>query len=270
MNLSLSFLDDREIFSSLIKCVEKAAESIMAVYNGGYDISIKEDNSPVTSADESSNEILTASLPTVYDVPVLSEEGSVSWAERQQWKEFWLVDPLDGTKEFIRKNGEFTINVALIYEHQPVIGIMYVPCTGDFFYAARKRGAYKRIKNGWQRLHVNTEHPKGYITVCSRHARDAKTESFLSKIIVADRLSTGSALKFTYIAEGRAHLYPRYGPTCLWDVAAGHCIVEEAGGQVIDKNLNPLKYNHREEIINPPFLACARIEEEWTKAWQES
>lgn len=270
MNSILPFVDNPASFAALINIVEEAGKCIMQIYDTDYKISIKEDNSPVTTADEASHKILMEKLGTIHPIPILSEEGNSTWTERRQWKDFWLVDPLDGTKDFIRKNGQFTINIAIIHQHQPIFGMLYKPATSKLYYAAKGRGSFKRINNGWQELSVQTEHPHGYVVICSHLNGNPKTESFLSKLKIEKRVTSGSALKFAHIAEGSAQLYPRFGPTSLWDVAAGQCIVEEAGGEVVDKNLRPLNYNHREETINPAFIVCAQVEDEWSRAWQQS
>lgn len=265
----MKFLDDPVVFASLVNCVEEAAESIMRVYNTDYDIEIKQDKSPVTLADRLSHQILMTRLPEIHRVPVLSEEGNVPWGERKKWHSFWLVDPLDGTREFIKKNGQFTINVALVEKHAPVFGILYCPPTKDFYYGAKARGAYKRVNSDWQRIKVKNTPLSDYTIVTSSLHSGKKTELLLDKLEAGNRIACGSALKFTYIAEGKAQLYPRFGPTSLWDTAAGQCIVEEAGGRLVGQNLQPLKYNDREELLNPAFVACAQLEDSWTLLWRK-
>jgi len=265
----MKFLDDLALFALLVNCVDEAAESIMRVYNTDYDIEIKQDKSPVTIADKLSHQILTTKLPEVHNIPVLSEEGNISWEVRKKWHSFWLIDPLDGTREFISKNGQFTINVALVEKHTPIFGILCCPTTKDFYYGAKGRGAYKRVNSHWQRIKVKKTPLSNYTVVSSSLHSDKKTEQLLDKIAVGNRIARGSALKFTYIAEGKAQLYPRFGPTSLWDTAAGQCIVEEAGGKLVGQNLQPLKYNDREDLLNPSFVACAQLEDSWTSWWQK-
>lgn len=267
--MRLPFVDDPVAFASLVACVEEAAESIMRVYEEDYQIEIKEDSSPVTTADKLSHQILTTRLPAIYNVPVLSEEGSVSWQERKGWRRFWLVDPLDGTREFINKNGQFTINVALVEEHKPIFGMLYCPATTQCYYGASGSGAYKKVNSRWQPIKVKRTSLADYTVVCSSLHSNKRTELLLSELGIRSRITCGSAIKFTYVAEGKAQLYPRFGPTSLWDTAAGQCIVEEAGGQLVDQNLEPLKYNDREELLNPPFVACAQLEDAWTSLWRK-
>ena len=268
--MRLSFLDHPPRLSALIACVEEAGRHIMQVYETDYEIEFKEDRSPVTLADKLSHRTLTRGLKDIHPLPILSEEGRSSWQERRNWREFWLVDPLDGTREFIRKNGQFTINLALISECRPVFGLLYRPTTKSLHYAARAHGAFKRTPTGWSRIRVRKASSQGYIAVCSLSHNNKRTESFLNCLKVHKRLKSGSALKFLRIAEGAAQLYPRLGPTSLWDAAAGQCIVEEAGGLVLDRALCPLRYNDRETTINPPFIACAQVDDGWSKVWRRA
>ena len=268
--MQFQFLDAPSRFSSLIACIEEAGRDIMRVYETDYEIELKNDRSPVTLADKLSHQVLSRGLSRIHPVPVLSEEGSSCWRERRNWRQFWLIDPLDGTREFIKKNGQFTINIALINECRAVFGILYRPATMEFYYAAHKRGAFKRTPSGWKRIKVKKASSDGYIAVCSLSHSDKKTESFLSRLKIHQCLRSGSSLKFLHIAEGAAQLYPRFGPTSLWDTAAGQCIVEEAGGLVLDHKMNPLKYNDSEEVINPPFIVCAQVEDDWSAAWRQS
>jgi len=243
---------------SLINILKSAGKSILDIYATDFSVFQKDDMSPLTLADKQSHEILADYLQKHYPFPVLSEEGrNIPYPERQQWKNFWLVDPLDGTKEFVKKNGEFTINVALVHEGKPVIGIIYVPLTDTLYYASTGQGAYK-VKDGkTERLPL--VHRSGKLTVVGSRSHaskefDAFVRTIQEKHGEVDVVSAGSALKFCLVAEGLADMYPRLGPTMEWDTAAGQVIVEEAGGSVVEaEGGRPLRYN-KELLTNPNFI----------------
>ena len=258
---------------SLAAVVRRASAAIMDYYRtGNYAIQQKSDLSPVTQADLASHQILKEALPNFVNVPVMSEEEVPPRQERQHWQAYWLVDPLDGTKEFIRNTGDFTINVALIENSKPVFGILYVPVSGVVYYAARGFGAFMRanVDNlDVKQLHVPRLEDGKYTIISSPLADRSRTQRFIANLPVAIHRTAGSAIKFGILAEGQAHLYPRFAPTYLWDTASGQCVVEEAGGAVLDPQLQPLSYDPQSELENPPFIACARRAEDWSVPWRK-
>ena len=197
----------------------------------------------------------------------MSEESSrIDFSERKKWRQYWLVDPLDGTREFIKKNDEFTVNIALIDGHQPVLGVVHIPVIGTSYLATINHGAYKDDKkNKMEKISVRKIN-KNDITIAGRRSHGNKRQqSFISKIKNAKVLSVGSSKKFCLIAEGKADIYPRFGSTSEWDTAAAQCIVEESGGKVIDEDLNPIKYNTKSSLINPSFFVIADMSFNWSK-----
>lgn len=236
-----------------------AGAAIMQVYDGDHAVEYKKDLSPLTAADKASHEVIASGLeqflPTV---PVLSEEGAeVPYAERKQWEQFWLVDPLDGTKEFIKRNGEFTVNIALIENGQPVLGVVYVPVQDRMYWGIAGEGAWmQQGQADTQSIHVRKpDNEKGLTVVMSRSHPSKELEEYLYGINVAEALPVGSSLKLCVVAEGKADIYPRLGPTMEWDTAAGHAVVVAAGGLVKKTNGHPLTYN-KEELLNPYFIVC--------------
>jgi len=243
----------------------KAGEAIMNIYlDPAEDFSIeqKEDNSPLTKADLAANKIICDHLEKLSpSYPIISEENKlISYDERKEYEYFWLVDPLDGTKEFIKKNGEFTVNIALIHKQKPVLGIVYVPAKDVLFYGMEGMGAYKISNN------ITTKVDSGFFRtdesfltiVCSRSHLNEETNAFISKFDQHQKISKGSSLKFLILAEGQAQVYPRLAPTMEWDTAAADAILRNAGGSVIDYNTQkPLLYN-KEDMLNPHFIAYAR------------
>jgi 3'(2'), 5'-bisphosphate nucleotidase len=235
-----------------------AGKAILEIYETDFDVTIKGDNSPLTSADKAAHEIIDGRLRELYrDIPCLSEEGKLlSYEDRLGWNRFWLVDPLDGTKEFIKRNGEFTVNIALIDGHTPVLGVIYVPVKNTMYFASKGDGAWKQSgSDNPEKIRVKSyQKSEGLIAMQSRSHLSKEHEEFISKLKMNDSISAGSSLKFCAVAEGRADIYPCLHPTWEWDTAAGQCIVEEAGGQVVDDTWNPIKYN-KQLPKNGSFLA---------------
>lgn len=236
-----------------------AGAAIMQVYEGDHEVEYKMDQSPLTAADKASHQVIVAGLQDAFsEIPVLSEEGAdIPYAERKGWRRFWLVDPLDGTKEFIKRNGEFTVNIALIEDGQPVFGVVYVPVQDKMYWGVAGKGAW--MKHGQvdaRTIHVRKpDNEKGMTVVMSRSHPSKELEEYLSGIKVAEALPVGSSLKLCVIAEGKADLYPRFGPTMEWDTAAGHAVVVAAGGTVTQTTGQPLTYN-KEQLLNPHFIVC--------------
>lgn len=246
----------------LIDIVQKAAQEILKVYERDYKIEIKEDQSPVTEADKHSNTIIVEELFRNFpDIPVLSEEiKHADYRSRKGWNPLWLVDPLDGTKEFINKNGEFTINIALIQQNKPVIGVIHVPVNGITYFAVKGQGAYKlNINNNLEKIAANPMPVAGkVIVVASRSHKNKALEDYVNQLKLeyeeVEYISTGSALKMCLIAEGKADIYPRLGPCMEWDTAAGHTIINESGKKVyIFDSDKELTYN-KEDLRNPCFI----------------
>jgi 3'(2'), 5'-bisphosphate nucleotidase len=248
INLSLLDLDNIE------RIAKEAGRAILTYYNSSDEISYnnKSDQSPLTLADIKSHNIICDALKKSYpNIPILSEEGSLSL---DSCNLFWCVDPLDGTKEFIKKNGEFTVNIALICKEQPVLGVVHVPFFNVSYSALKKYGAFK-IENGLKhKLAINNNNrfsPTKF--AISRSHINEETKKFI-KLNNAETISAGSALKLTLVAEGKVDAYPRFGPTSLWDIAAGHIIIKETGGNILDLNFKELIYNSK-KILNPSFIA---------------
>ena len=247
-------------------CVE-AAERIMDVYASDFTVDKKEDRSPLTVADLASHNAICNRLAELEPhYPMLSEESAdIPYDERKHWDRYWLIDPLDGTREFIKKNGEFTVNVALIENHRPVMGVVHVPVTGITYYAAKDIGAYKQIP-GEEANQINVKTTKENITLAgSRSHGNEKQQEFIKNINADEVIAIGSSLKFCLVAEGIVDIYPRFGPTSEWDTAAAQCIVEQAGGVVVDLSFNSLQYNCKESLINPDFLVIADNSYDWNR-----
>jgi 3'(2'), 5'-bisphosphate nucleotidase len=236
-----------------------AGKAVMEVYHTDFSVDHKADHSPLTLADMRSHRIIADGLRESYpDIPVLSEEGkSISYEDRKQWDCFWLVDPLDGTKEFIKRNDEFTVNIALIVHQEPVVGVVYVPALDDLYLADVRNGCCDRHFRGCQtRLTVSHILPEAPLRIVqSRSHPSDEMESFIRRLPATVSVLRGSSLKFCTVATGEADLYPRLGPTWEWDTAAGHAVVTAAGGVVVDLDGNPLRYN-KETLLNGPFLAA--------------
>lgn len=253
-------MDIASLIEPGLRIAQQAGEDILEIYRSSrqYKVQVKSDNSPLTQADLLANERIQTELKKLTpNIPILSEEsGQPSFQERQTWKYYWCVDPLDGTREFIRHSGEFTVNIALIHEHIPVLGIIYVPVTGDLYYACSGQRAIKRDEQGDLILHVNKWRPDHTLILTSQGVDETRLQQRLNHFLVNYQLrKMSSAWKIGLIAEGKADLYPRMGDTYEWDTAAGQCILEQAGGEIIDSNRQALRYNTKESLLNPHFIA---------------
>ncbi len=257
-----------ELTQNICSICTSAAERIMEVYATDFSVVNKEDKSPLTTADIASNETICLRLSEIEPLyPILSEESAeIPFSERKKWDRYWLIDPLDGTREFIKKNGEFTINIALIEKHRPILGVVHVPVTGITYFATRGHGAHKQKPGEKATLIKVKESTANKITIAgSRSHGNEKQQRFINKLGEAEVLAIGSSLKFCLVAEGRVDIYPRFGPTSEWDTAAAQCVVEEAGGSVVDLNFNQLEYNKKESLLNPDFLVIADGHFNWKK-----
>ena len=240
---------------TVIRIADEAGRKILEVYSReDLFVEYKDDKSPLTMADRLSHEHISSELKRLYpDIPIISEEQKdIPWEDRKDWDYFWLVDPLDGTKEFIKRNGEFTVNIALILDKKPFLGVIYVPVKNEFYYAVRGEGAYKIDKNGnREKIPQKRTLPEGEIkVVASRSHKSKEVEEYveqLKKIFPeVDYVSSGSSLKLCLVGEGKAHIYPRLGPTMEWDTGAGQIIAEEAGGVVEDyETKKEMEYNKK-------------------------
>ena len=241
----------------LLPIVARAGAAIMRVYDARFTVQRKEDNSPLTVADLDSQRVILEGLADLApDIPILSEESArAPWGVRQTWRELWVVDPLDGTREFVKRNGEFTVNIALVVEHEPVLGIVAAPALGLVYWGAAGIGAFSHHSGAAQTpIHVSL--PQNPLRVVgSRSHASAETASYLTRLAPHVMAGIGSSLKFCLVAEGKAELYPRFGPTSEWDTAAGQALLEAAGGHVTRLDGHRLRYNCRDSVINGDFLA---------------
>ena len=241
---------------NVITIAKKAGETIMQIYQKDFSVEYKEDQSPLTDADLASHHLICDELSKFYpDIPILSEESADTFTLADENACFWCVDPLDGTKEFIKKNDEFTVNIALIQNQQPILGVIGVPAKNLVYAAVKGEGAFKQKDyNELQTIQVKPQDPDHLTFAVSRSHLDDNTKAMVDEY-QAQMLQAGSALKLAYVAEGLVDVYPRFGPTMLWDVAAGQCVIEEAGGQVLwAENQQPMTYNIN-HMKNTSFIA---------------
>lgn len=245
-----------ELIEGIRALAAQAGEIILRYYEGGTEVRRKADASPVTEADEAAEALIVDGLRALTpDVPVVAEELVAGGRTPELGSgPFWLVDPLDGTKEFISRNGEFTVNIALIEGYQPVLGVVLAPAVGRMWWGIVGEGAFSDAGGGAQRVRARTRPEKGVIAVASRSHADAETQAFLDREGVAERISSGSSIKFCLLAEGKADLYPRFGPTMEWDTAAGHAVLLAAGGHVVTRHGAPFLYR-KPGFRNPGFIA---------------
>ena len=269
-----SNLSSTQLAEGLSKICRQAGKAILEVYNrSDFGVQTKSDNSPLTEADLAAHHIIVDGLADlVSDVPTLSEESDkISFKTRSRWNRYFLVDPLDGTKEFINRNGEFTVNIALIENHVPIMGAVYVPVT-DVLYiginVGEDRQAYKIDKGGKTWLATRSMTSSAVTVVASRRHGSEEMErcmALLNENFDVDTKNVGSSLKFCQIAEGGADLYPRLAPTSEWDTGAAQAVVTAAGGLVVDDSFAELQYNTKENILNPFFFVIADTDYPWQK-----
>lgn len=237
-----------------------AGREILRIYERDFEVSYKADQSPLTEADKAAHALIASKLFQLNaSIPILSEEDVDAFAGPNNQGLYWLVDPLDGTKEFVKRNGEFTVNIALIQHGEPVLGVVYAPVLDELYYASRDNGAFK--VSGSSRpigIHVAQRlDGQPCKVVGSRSHAGPETEAWLSQLGEYEVVPMGSSLKLCLVAEGKAHVYPRLGPTSLWDTAAAHAVVLEAGGQVMDLEGKPLGYSKTDQLLNPFFIVAA-------------
>ncbi|MBL4716356.1 MAG: 3'(2'),5'-bisphosphate nucleotidase CysQ [Bacteroidia bacterium] len=255
---------DKINIQDIVNISKEAGKEILQIYATDFEVEQKEDNSPLTLADKNANDLILDQLQKKYpEIPFISEETKkTSYEERKKWEYLWLIDPLDGTKEFLKKNGEFTVNIALIHNQNPVLGVVHVPAQNITYWAKKGIGAYYQNENDTpHEIKAKTfslnEHD--LTLVCSRSHMSEEVENYLRKFQNPNTISMGSSLKFMLVADGRAHIYPRLAPTMEWDTAAAHAVLNEAGGAVIQHdNDKPLVYN-KENLKNPHFIAFGNV-----------
>ncbi|HEY5790663.1 MAG TPA: 3'(2'),5'-bisphosphate nucleotidase CysQ [Gammaproteobacteria bacterium] len=246
---------------------EAAGREIMAIYATEFKVRQKDDDSPLTAADMAAHHAIVDGLRALTpELPVLSEESAdIPFEVRRTWPRYWLIDPLDGTREFVKRNGEFTVNIALIDGHEPVLGVVHVPVSGIGYEAARGHGAFRVDPGAAPRAIHASALGDGPVRIAgSRSHGSAALEAFLARLGAHEVVRIGSSLKSCLVAEGRADLYPRLGPTSEWDTAAAQCIVETAGGRVTDTAMRPLRYNTKASLLNPHFFVSGDPRVDWS------
>jgi 3'(2'), 5'-bisphosphate nucleotidase len=261
----------RELVGEIVTICQLASAAITDIYYGKKlpEVEFKEDLSPVTKADKAAHAIIVAELSRLSpDIPILSEEQDIpSFQKRKQWKKYWLVDPLDGTKEFIARNGEFTVNIALIEEGKPLLGVVYVPLEGSAYCGAKDCGAWKVSPEGTVAIKVGGVPEERVRVLMSGRNRSSELDECLSALQLGfsevETVESGSALKFCRLAEGLGDIYPRFSPCCEWDTAAGQAVLEGAGGELLTVEYKRFLYNQRESLINPHFYAIGGRLSEW-------
>jgi 3'(2'), 5'-bisphosphate nucleotidase len=250
--------DLMELTGELEALARLAGAAIMAVYHGKIEVEQKADSSPVTAADRAAHEVIAEGLERLTpDIPVLSEEGrDIAREERSGWDRLWVVDPLDGTKEFIKRNGEFTVNIALVQGHRVVWGVVYAPALDRAYWGGADFGAFRREGKGPAQQLRTAPCPEGAkpVVVKSRSHPSPELERYLDGLGPIESVAVGSSLKLCAVAEGRAHIYPRLGPTMEWDIAAGQAVLEGAGGRVLTPEGAAFRYN-KPELLNGHFIA---------------
>jgi len=244
------------LLPAIVALAERAGALILEHYREGVAVRAKADASPVTVADEAAEALILEGLAELTpEIPVVAEETVAAGHVPELGDgRFWLVDPLDGTKEFLSRNGEFTVNIALIEGQEPVLGVVFAPALGKVWWGARGAGAVLRDAAGERPIAARPRPQSGIVAIASRSHSDPQTEAFLDEMGVAERISAGSSLKFCLVAEGRADVYPRFGPTMEWDTAAGHAVLAVAGGQVTTRDGAPFTYR-KPGFRNPEFIA---------------
>ncbi|MDX1454844.1 MAG: 3'(2'),5'-bisphosphate nucleotidase CysQ [Gammaproteobacteria bacterium] len=269
---------DNGFLKPLDTIARQAGKAILDVYETDFDVELKGDDSPLTQADLAAHRIIVRGLQELTpDIPILSEESAdIPWGERRHWGVYWLVDPLDGTKEFIKKNGEFTVNIALVENGVPITGVVHVPVSGVSYLGVSAingetpgmgsvgGGAFKVSEDSQHEIRVKMPHQQPPRVVASRSHRGEAVEGYLASLGEHEVVSMGSSLKICLVAEGAADVYPRLGPTSEWDTAAAHAVLLAAGGELVDATSGkPLVYNAKETLLNPWFIAYGDTSVDW-------
>ena len=255
----------KEMINPIVDLAISAGHAILEVYATDFDVQEKGDESPLTQADLASHRCIVAGLRALTpDIPIISEEeGLPAFAERGQWQQYWLIDPLDGTKEFVNRNGEFTVNIAFIANGRPLLGVVHVPVQEKTYIGCEGHGSELRTAESATPIRVAETSSDPLRIVGSRSHRGSSLDAFLARVSESDMVPMGSSLKFCVVAEGRADIYPRLGPTSEWDTAAAQAVVEQAGGQVLELDGKPLSYTQKEDILNPYFVVIGARDKDW-------
>ncbi len=266
-------MDLKSLVEPIVALAEDAGRAILEVYSTDFDVQAKDDESPLTQADLASHRWIDAGLKALTpDIPIISEEsGLPDFDERRKWRRYWIVDPLDGTKEFVNRNDEFTVNIALIEDGRPVLGVVHVPVLDKTYVGCEGLGAQRREGDGDPvSIEVAASSAQPVRIVGSRSHRGKSLDAFLERVGDYDMIPMGSSLKFCVVAEGGADLYPRLGPTSEWDTAAAQAVVEQAGGAVVTLDGKPMKYNKKADILNPHFCVLGATDRDWLSLLPDS
>ncbi len=261
----------KELLPEVVRIAKQAGEKIMEVYEAGFDIETKEDDSPVTTADLAANDLIEKELNKLLPLfPILSEESAhLPFEERTARETYWLVDPLDGTKEFINGRDNFTVNIALIHKNKSILGVIYAPALGVSYYACKGHGSYKEtVGESEQKINARALPDKAVFAGSRSHPGKTLTaflENYKNDLGDYELVSMGSSLKMCMVAEGVVDIYPRLWGTSEWDTAAAHCIVDEAGGSLVKIDLSPLLYNTKDALLNPYFFTIGNNTVDWVK-----
>jgi 3'(2'), 5'-bisphosphate nucleotidase len=265
---------DHSLLLEIGLLARRAGEAIMDIYRQDFDVELKDDCSPLTAADLAAQKVIAAGLAQLDPVlPLVSEEASQSpWEQRRTWSRYWLVDPLDGTREFVKRNGEFTVNIALIDQGEPVMGVVLAPVTEELFAAARGHGAWWQVQTDAEWERISTRELSNPPVAAGSRSHGGMAEALMRRLLGENYhlQPLGSSLKFCLLARGAADIYLRRGPTSEWDTAAAQCVLEEAGGAVLDLTGKPLRYNRGESLINPEFLAVGDMGIDWAARMRDA
>lgn len=261
--------DSEDLLDTVAAIATTAGHSILEVYQTEFAVDAKADESPITEADRRAHEVIQAGLAALpADRPILSEEArALPWEVRRHWQEYWLVDPLDGTKEFVQRNGQFTVNIALVRNNRPVLGVVHVPVSGMTYGGIVGRHAWRRARDGEKDpISVRALPADGPVRVVgSRSHRGPDMDGYLERLGAHEMVPMGSSLKFCVVAEGQADVYPRLGPTSEWDTAAAEAVLLAAGGQVLTSSGQQMVYNKGPDLLNPWFIASGDGSRDWTR-----
>ena len=249
-------MNHQSLLDKVLEIADTASRKVMKIYQTDFEVQTKADNSPITAADIASHHVIVDGLKELTpDIPILSEESAnAPWNERKGWTRFWLVDPIDGTKDFTNRTGEFTVNIALIENGEPVMGVVTAPALNEAYWGIKGQGAWKREADGSTRKLEVVNPPEAVRAVASKNHMNDETRTFIEQLGDHELVQAGSSLKFCRIAEGQADIYPRLGPTCEWDTGAAHAVLVAAGGKVTQLDGTPLAYG-KEDVLNPYFVA---------------
>ncbi len=252
----------------IINIAQQAGAAILEVYDTDFSVYKKSDRSPLTEADLAAHQVIVNSLLELTpEIPILSEESAtIPYSLRSTWSRYWLIDPLDGTKEFVKRNGEFTVNIALIENMRPILGVIYVPVSKINYYGTVDSGAFKHLPGKEpEPIQASARHSRPIRVAGSRSHAGKRLKRYLENLGEHNIISMGSSLKSCLVAEGKADIYPRLGPTSEWDTAAAQAIVEAAGGRITDTKMQPLRYNGKDSLLNPDFFVFGDLDEDWSK-----